>query len=101
MRIHDVQPVQRVNPYLKQHVSARQTDKQTQQRKTDEVSISDEALRMAQQSDLSETAANPSRTNRAERLQQIKQSIQNGTYQAPVQEIAQKIYDAFAKQADK
>lgn len=82
-RINPLQSYQKNGPPRKAaDVTARGTSR-------DEVSISPEALEMAQ-GGLSQ-AESQQRTAHTENLEQIRQSVQNGTYQVDVRKVAEKL----------
>ena len=79
-----INPMQSVNAYRKQQEvnTAKQPD---MTRKQDDVQISSEAKKMQQSSQLN--------LDRQEKIQQLKEKIENGTYEVNAQETARKFYD--------
>ncbi|UOF91418.1 flagellar biosynthesis anti-sigma factor FlgM [Fodinisporobacter ferrooxydans] len=98
MKINESQPVQRVNPYQKHSYSGRDSNQIKSERKTDQVSISEEAIHLAQTPDAEESAVQQAeRANRENRIHDLKSSIQDGTYAVDAREVARKVYDAFSQ----
>lgn len=79
-----INPMHSVQAYRKlQEVQERH--KQDQVKRQDQVEISSEAKEMAKSTEIS--------AERMERVQEVKQQIENGTYKVNHQEVAKKIYD--------
>lgn len=98
MKINESQPIKRINPYTQQSYNEKgimKSDKYPS--KKDEVSISDEALQMAQITDPETAIENSKANSRMDHINEIKQSIQEGTYNPDTREVARKIYDSFSK----
>ncbi|MFB5759874.1 flagellar biosynthesis anti-sigma factor FlgM [Paenibacillus medicaginis] len=90
MKINETNRIGAINPYQRNIESNIQESKKKNQRK-DEVSISAEAMEMLQRS---------SNTDRANRIQELKQQVASGTYKVDADKIAEKLLPFFKQNAD-
>ncbi|WP_088032450.1 flagellar biosynthesis anti-sigma factor FlgM [Evansella clarkii] len=79
-----INPMHSVNAYRKQQ-GVSQQQQAGQPNKRDEVQISSDAKKMQQSSQVS--------LERQEKIRQLKEKIDNGTYKADAHETARKFYD--------
>lgn len=90
MKINETNRIGAINPYQRNIESNIQESKKKNQRK-DEVSISAEAMEMLQRS---------SNTDRANRIQELKQQVASGTYKVDADKIAEKLLPFFKQNTD-
>lgn len=85
MKINQTGPLG-VNPYKKQMNKVAVTEKQA---KADKVEISSAAKQLQE--------ASPIMIARQEKVESLKQQVQNGTYQVDTEAIANSVYDFYFK----
>lgn len=90
MKINEPNRIGAINPYQRNIESNIQESQKKSPRK-DEVSFSAEAMEMLQRS---------SNTDRAKRIQELKQQVASGTYKVDAGKIAEKLMPFFKQNAD-
>ncbi|MFM9279934.1 flagellar biosynthesis anti-sigma factor FlgM [Paenibacillus jiagnxiensis] len=90
MKINEPNRIGAINPYQRNIESNIQESQKKSPRK-DEVSFSAEAMEMLQRS---------SNTDRAKKIQELKQQVASGTYKVDADKIAEKLMPFFKQNAD-
>jgi flagellar biosynthesis anti-sigma factor FlgM len=90
MKIQDAGRLAQLSIYQQNGRLQRVAPSRTQEAQRDGVTISQEALRMARVSQEQDA-------QRAERLNTVKQMIQNGTYSVPADFVARKLLEAYGE----
>ncbi|MDP4098603.1 flagellar biosynthesis anti-sigma factor FlgM [Paenibacillus sp. P96] len=85
MKINETNRIGAINPYQR-NIEANVQENQKKSQRKDEVSISAEAMEMLQRS---------SNTDRANRIQELKQQVASGTYKVDADKLAEKLMPYF------
>jgi negative regulator of flagellin synthesis FlgM len=93
MKINDIHRIGGVNPYRKDEVRKPGESKGTGQSRKDEVQISSEAKEL-----MASQMKDPAR---AEKLESLKQSVNDGTYKVDARKLAEKLLPYFKSNNDK
>ncbi|MGG3507701.1 flagellar biosynthesis anti-sigma factor FlgM [Paenibacillus lautus] len=87
MKINESGRVNGINSYQR-NIESREQHIDKKKRRKDEVSISPEAMELSAQSKVQDP-------ERAEKIQRLKESVANGTYEVPVDRLADKLLPYF------
>lgn len=87
MKINESGRVNGINSYQR-NIESREKHHIDKKRRKDEVSISPEAMELSAQSKVQDP-------ERAEKIQRLKESVANGTYEVPVDRLADKMLPYF------
>ncbi|MGG3284513.1 flagellar biosynthesis anti-sigma factor FlgM [Paenibacillus solani] len=87
MKINESGRVNGINSYQR-NIESREKQHIDKKRRKDEVSISPEAMELSAQSKVQDP-------ERAEKIQRLKESVANGTYEVPVDRLADKMLPYF------